>query len=77
MIDELRTLTDPGLHGTGTCAMGTDPATSVVDDQCRVHGVEGLRVVDCSIMPTPISGSTNAPAMAIGHHAAGLIALMV
>ena len=73
IIDELRSLTDPGLHGTGTCAMGIDAAASVVDDQCRVHGVDGLRVIDCSIMPTPISGNTNAPAMAIAQTAAGFL----
>ncbi|MFV3126862.1 GMC family oxidoreductase [Niveispirillum sp. KHB5.9] len=73
IIDELRTLTDPGLHGTGTCSMGTDPASAVVDDACRVHGIWGLRVVDCSIMPTPVSGNTNGPAMAIGQRAADLI----
>lgn len=74
IVEELRNMTDPGLHGTGTCSMGVDPATSVVDDRCRVHGIGGLRVVDCSIMPTPISGNTNAPAMAIGQRAAELIA---
>lgn len=73
IINSLRTLTDPGLHGTGSCSMGTDPATSVVDDACCVHGIAGLRVVDCSIMPTPVSGNTNAPAMAIGQRAADLI----
>ncbi len=73
IIDELRNITDPGLHGTGTCSMGIDPATSVVDSDCRVHGIAGLRVVDCSIMPTPISGNTNGPAMAIGQRAAELI----
>lgn len=73
IIAALREMTDPGLHGTGTCSMGTDPATSVVDDACRVHGIDGLRVVDCSIMPTPISGNTNGPAMAIGQNAARLI----
>ena len=73
IIDALRDLTDPGLHGTGTCSMGTDPARSVVDDACRVHGVAGLRVVDCSIMPAPVSSGTNGPAMAIGQRASELI----
>lgn len=73
ILDALPGITDPGLHGTGTCAMGTDAASSVVDDRCRVLGVAGLRVVDCSIMPTTVSGNTNGPAMAIGQHAAGLI----
>jgi len=73
LVEELRNMTDPGLHGTGTCSMGADPATSVVDEMCRVHGVAGLRVVDCSIIPTPVSGNTNGPAMAIASHAADLI----
>lgn len=73
VLAELREMTDPGLHGTGTCAMGLDPRTSVVDDKCRVHGLGGLRVVDCSIMPTPVSANTNGPAMAIGQRASELI----
>jgi choline dehydrogenase len=73
LLDELRNMIDPGLHGTGTCSMGTNPASSVVDDHCRVHGITGLRVVDCSIMPTPVSGNTNGPAMAIGQRASELI----
>jgi len=73
ILSELRNMTDPGLHGTGTCSMGVDPRTSVVDERCRVHGLEGLRVVDCSIIPIPVSGNTNGPAMAIGQRASELI----
>lgn len=64
-----------GLHGTGTCRMTPDPATheGVVDARLRVHGVAGLRVVDCSVMPTAISGNTNGPAMAVAWRAAELI----
>jgi choline dehydrogenase-like flavoprotein len=61
LIDAVRAMAEPGLHGMGTCAMGTDRATSVTDARCRVHGVDGLRVVDCSIMPSPVSGNTNGP----------------
>ena len=53
--------------------VGAD-ALSVLDPQLRVRGVQGLRVVDTSIMPTIVSGNTNAPAMAIGSKAAELIA---
>ncbi|MBC2665473.1 GMC family oxidoreductase [Novosphingobium flavum] len=70
---ELAKMVECGLHGTGTCSMGTDPANSVVDIHCRVHGIAALRVVDCSIMPTPVSGNTNGPAMAVAERAAELI----
>jgi choline dehydrogenase len=73
LIEVLRQMVEPGLHGTGTCSMGTDPANSVTDAQCRVHGLQGLRVVDCSIMPTPVSGNTNGPAMAVAARASELI----
>jgi choline dehydrogenase len=73
LVDEVRKLTECGLHGTGTCSMGTDPDQSVTDARTRVHGLERLRVVDCSIMPTPVSGNTNGPAMAIAERAAELI----
>lgn len=60
-----------GFHVAGTCRMGTDPG-SVVDTELRVRGVDGLRVVDTSVMPE-LSGNTNAPAMAIAWRAAELI----
>lgn len=59
-------------HPVGTCKMGHDPL-AVVDDQLCVHGVRGLRVIDASIMPTIVSGNTNAPAMAIADRGAELI----
>ena len=70
---ELAKMVECGLHGTGTCSMGTDAKTSVTDARCRVHGIEGLRVVDCSIMPTPVSGNTNGPAIAVAQRASELI----
>lgn len=63
-----------GLHAVGTCRMGINP-DSVVDERLRVRGVEGLRVADCSVMPNPISGNTNGPAMALAWRAADLIQL--
>jgi choline dehydrogenase len=60
------------FHPTGTCKMGSD-AMAVTDSSLRVHGIDGLRVVDCSIMPTLISGNTHAPAVMIAEKASDMI----
>ncbi|MFZ4603684.1 MAG: GMC family oxidoreductase [Caulobacterales bacterium] len=72
IVDAYHRLGASGYHAAGTCRMGAD-AQSVVDTSLRVRGVDGLRVVDISIMPHLVSGNTNAPAMAIGWRAADLI----
>jgi choline dehydrogenase len=60
------------FHPTGTCKMGSDPM-AVTDSSLRVHGIGGLRVVDCSIMPTLVSGNTHAPAVMIAEKASDMI----
>ena len=68
LMAHIRQYTQTIYHPVGTCAMG-----DVVDDELRVHGVEGLRVVDASVMPSVPRGNTNAPVIAVAEKAADLI----
>jgi choline dehydrogenase len=72
ILDYMRNYGQSTYHPTGTCKMGRDPM-AVVDEKLRVHGLEGLRIADASIMPTMTSGNTNAPSMMIGEKCAEII----
>jgi choline dehydrogenase len=68
----LRTSLTTYHHPGGTCRIGVG-AEAVVDTELRVHGISGLRVADASVMPSPVSGNTNAVVYAIGERTAALI----
>lgn len=73
LIELLRQRTDSIYHPVGTCKMGSDEM-AVVDDQLRVRGIGGLRVIDASIMPTLVGGNTNAAAIMIAERGAEWVA---
>ena len=72
-IADIRQRADTVFHPSCTCMMGADRKTAVVDANCRVYGVERLRVVDASIFPTVTSGNTNGPTIMVAEKAADLI----
>lgn len=72
LLDYARRTGGTVFHASGTCRMGTD-RDAVVDPELRVRGIEGLRVVDASVMPTVTSANTNAAALMIGEKGAALI----
>jgi choline dehydrogenase len=73
LMEDFRQRADTVYHPTSTCAMGPDPASSVVDPRLRVHGIEGLRVIDASVFPTITSGNTNAPTVMVAEKGAAMV----
>lgn len=73
LIADIRARSGSVFHASGTCGMGPDPASSVVDARLKVHGVEGLRVVDASIFPLLPSGNINAPSIMVGERGSDFI----
>ena len=73
LMADFRARADTIFHPVGTCAMGPDPAHSVVDARLRVHGVAGLRVVDASVFPAITSGNTNAPVIMVAERGAQMV----
>ncbi|QBR04236.1 GMC family oxidoreductase [Paraburkholderia pallida] len=73
LVAYLRATGATAYHPVGTCRIGSDAAQSVVDPRLRVHGLEGLRVADASVMPTIASTNTNAISIVIGERAASFI----
>jgi choline dehydrogenase len=73
LLADFRARADTVYHPTSTCIMGPDPATSVVDARLRVHGVDGLRVIDASVFPTITSGNTNAPSVMVAEKGAAMV----
>jgi len=72
LIKWIRARAETVYHPVGTCRMGSDEG-AVVDSELRVRGLDGLRVIDASVMPTVISGNTNLPVLAMAEKAAGFI----
>jgi choline dehydrogenase len=73
MIADFRKRSGTVYHPVSTCRMGPDPSRAVVDPRLKVHGVEGLRVIDASIFPDNIAGNTNAPSIMTGWRGAELV----
>ena len=73
LIGDIRQRCGTVFHPVGTCAMGPDPQRAVVDHNLKVHGLEGLRVIDASVFPHVPSGNTNAPTMMVAEKGADLV----
>ena len=72
LLDAARDLVQSNWHPKSTCRMGTDKL-SVVDERLKIHGLTNIRIVDASIMPTAVSGNTNAACIMIGEKVSDMI----
>lgn len=73
IVEDFRQRCGTVFHPVGTCRMGPDRHDSAVDPRLRVHGVDGLRVIDASVFPNVTSGNTNAPTIMVGQKGADLV----
>ena len=73
LVDDIRQRAGTVFHPVSTCRMGTDPGDAVVDAQLRVHGLQGLRVIDASAFPSLTSGNTNAPTLMLAEKGASMV----
>ena len=73
LMDDIAQRASTVFHPVSTCRMGPDPRQAVVDAQLRVHGLQGLRVIDASVFPTLTSGNTNAPTLMLAEKGADLV----
>ncbi len=73
LVQDFRKRSGTVYHPVSTCRMGPDPASSVVDSRLRIHGIDGLRVIDASIFPNNITGNTNAAAIMTGWKGAEMV----
>ena len=73
MVRDIRARASTVFHPVGTCRMGPDPGSAVVDARLSAHGLQSLRVVDASVFPALTSGNTNAPVLMVAEKAATLL----
>lgn len=73
MVEDFRNRASTCYHPVGTCAMGPDPTTAVVDTHLKVHGLDHLYVVDASVFPSVTSGDTHAPTTMVAYKGAQAI----
>lgn len=73
LLGAARDLVQSNWHPKSNCRMGTDKLSVVVDERLRIHGLTNIRIVDASIMPTAVSGNTNAACIMIGEKVSDMI----